>query len=508
MMRFPILLVVLAALAAAPASNAQELILRGGPSILADPTAPEVEAGGVSGFAQVGARFWLTDLFQVQTALGYDNRFTAEGALYVRPFANSPLAVEPYAFAGVGTQFESGHQVGVVPVGIGLQYLLGSSTGIFLEMAGRWHYRKDPTNRINDLDFSFAPTVGVSFDIGRRPAPFFHATRNGDRQPPADLYARQDPPATDAPAGDRAADDVVLVSAITESPAAAWGNLGGRVQDAGDQMALPDGTFIMGLTDEDPLALQTAGLKRVTVSGFYLDKTEVTNGAYREWLRRLSPEERARMTPDASAWERARSSSSFESYFESGRFDEYPVVAVDWHQAQAFCAASGGRLPTEAEWEYAARSGQPGGIFPWPGFEARAPDGTYLANFNPGRGLYAADGYAFTAPVDAFPASPWGLHHMAGNAAEWVADAYTPSYAALSNFNPRHEDAAEPRRVVRGGSWASEEFYIGVGVRDVQKADEATIYTGFRCAYDLAPEDRQRVTSPALTNSYALDPAR
>ena len=143
------------------------------------------------------------------------------------------------------------------------------------------------------------------------------------------------------------------------------------------------------------------------------------------------------------------------------------------------------RLPSEAEWEYAARSGIAGGIYPWPGLEPRNPTGAYMANYNPGRGVYAADGFAFTAPVESFYPSPWGLYHMSGNVAEWVQDSYSASYGALSNFNPTYVDAEEPRRIVRGGSWASDDFYIGVGVRDAQPTNEASIFTGFRCAYGL-----------------------
>ncbi|MDX1741727.1 MAG: SUMF1/EgtB/PvdO family nonheme iron enzyme, partial [Rhodothermales bacterium] len=112
--------------------------------------------------------------------------------------------------------------------------------------------------------------------------------------------------------------------------------------------------------------------------------------------------------------------------------------------------------------------------------------GTYLANYNNGRAGYAADGYAFTAPVDAYQPNGWGFYNMSGNVAEWVEDAYSPTYSVLSDFNPIHEDDAEDLRVVRGGSWASDAFYIGLGVRDAQPRDEASPFVGARCAQDVA----------------------
>ncbi|MBT8401705.1 MAG: formylglycine-generating enzyme family protein, partial [Rhodothermia bacterium] len=136
--------------------------------------------------------------------------------------------------------------------------------------------------------------------------------------------------------------------------------------------------------------------------------------------------------------------------------------------------------------EYAARAGRAGGIYPWSGYEPRDANGRYLANYNNGRSGYAADGYAFTAPVNAYKPNPWGFYNMSGNVAEWVEDAFSPTYSVLSDFNPFHEDSAEVLRVVRGGSWASDAFYIGVGVRDAQPKDQASPFVGVRCAQDVA----------------------
>lgn len=479
-------------------ASSQEVLLRAGPSVLASDSELGETAGAVTPRVDAGARFWLTDLFQVQGTIGYGENVSAEGALYVRPFASPGRTLEPYAFAGTGVMFGSDFdRQTTVPVGIGVDYALTPGASLVGELAGRWMYsRSFPEDLSGDrkvLDFSVIPSVGVSYRFGAQPSPYYRASRENWTPNTEPMRAATMPSeTTPGPAADTTDDEEDDLTEPQRNPATAswqgYGQPASLIEDNGDQIRTADGTFVMGLTDEDPLMLQTAGLKRVTVSGFYLDKHEVSNAEYRAYLSTLSGDARSAATPDAEAWSRAGSASSFEGYFQSDAYADYPVVAVSWEQAVAFCEAHNGRLPTEAEWEYAARSGRPGGIYPWPGFEPRAPSGGYMANFNPGRGLYAADGFAFTAPVDAFPASDWGLHNMSGNAAEWVMDAYTPSYANLSNFNPLYEDENEARHVVRGGSWSSDAFYIGVGVRDAQPADEATIYTGFRCAYEIGAD--------------------
>ena len=257
-----------------------------------------------------------------------------------------------------------------------------------------------------------------------------------------------------------------------------------------DNMVLvPDGSFILGLTDEDPLQLQTAGLRRITLSRFYIEQHEVTNEEYRTYLAEMAPERRAALLPDTTMGQALGNRFSWSEYFRGSAFASHPVVGVTHQQAQQYCAFYGKRLPTEAEWEYAARAGSLGGVYPWLGLEPRGESGDFLANYNPGRGGYAADGHAFTAPVDAFAPSYWEIYNMSGNVAEWCEDTFNPSYAVLSDFNPLYVDESEPRRIVRGGSWASDAFYIGVGVRDAQPADEASPYVGFRCVMDVTEAD-------------------
>lgn len=469
---------------ASPSVSAQSLIVRGGPTIVTNPSAQNAESGEVSANVQLGARFWLTELFQLQGTFGYNNWLTTEGAVYFRPFVRS-MKVEPYAFAGFGLQFDDAARRRVVPAGLGVEYHARPNLGVFFEMAARWQSERIPAAEVNNLDFGIAPSVGVSYKFTRRPDLYVRTDREDYVPPPEEpAYAEAEPTVEQEPSETSMRAYPMMQPTMSAETWSSWTPPQDKVEDRGQQVRVPDGTFVMGLTDEDPLLLQTAGLKRVTVSSFLMDKHEVTNAEYRAFMTQQGGEQSGLM-PDASAWERAGSASTLESYFQNAAYDDYPVVAVTWSQASGFCQSKGGRLPTEAEWEYAARSGLQGNIYPWPGFEPRDPQGNYLANFSPGRGVYAADGFAFTAPVEAFVPTMWGLFNVSGNVAEWVQDSYVASYSSLSNFNPHYEDEGEPRRVVRGGSWASDDFYIGVGVRDAQAADEANIYTGFRCAYNL-----------------------
>ena len=498
-------LVLFGALLGAPAS-AQTLVFKGGPSLLANPSSQYAESGDVAANAHLGARVWLTDLFQLQATVGYADRFTTEAALYVRPFDRG-RTLEPYAFVGYGVMYGDELRRTVFPAGFGVEYATRTDLGVFFEVAGRWQSERHPGLRVNNLDFYIAPSVGVAYKITpQRPALYARGERDGWVAPQREPV-RSEPVAETSARPEEAREDRAEPRTAQAAAWQDWTRSADDVEDLGDRVRIPDGTFIMGLTDEDPLLLQTAGLKRVTISSFILDKHEVSNARYRTYVDSFASTERQRLMPDAGAWSRAGSASTMQEYFLGDAYADYPVVAVTWQQASDYCAQAGGRLPTEAEWEYAARSGIAGGIYPWAGLEPRDAEGTYLANFNPGRGVYAADGYAFTAPVTAFPPTPWGLHNMSGNVAEWVQDSYAASYGALSNFNPAHLDPGEPRRIVRGGSWASDDFYIGVGVRDAQPADEATIFTGFRCAYGLnaAPEAADRGTAQPPADPIGTD---
>ncbi len=254
-------------------------------------------------------------------------------------------------------------------------------------------------------------------------------------------------------------------------------------QTYGDMVRLPTGTFIMGLTDEDVHDREQAGRVVLAMPEYYIDRFEVTNREYLEFV--LDRNDR-NLLPDADAW--GGDEDARNSYLTQSQFEDYPVLGVTWENAREFCEWNGNRrLPTEAEWEYAARAGQVGAVYPWRGFRATDERGRYLANFSP-EGNPAATGYSRTAPVGAFPPNRWGIHDMAGNAAEWVEDAYSPTYdhyeSGQSDPAPFQDDS-EQDRIIRGGSWASNSFDIGVGVRNAQDKDRGNQEVGFRCAASI-----------------------
>ena len=166
--------------------------------------------------------------------------------------------------------------------------------------------------------------------------------------------------------------------------------------------------------------------------------------------------------------------------------DHHPVVHVSWNDAAAFCAWSGARLPTEAEWEYAARGGLEQHHFPW-GDELE-PGGEHRMNAFQGRfpgENTCADGYAGTAPVDAYPPNGYGLHNMTGNVWEWCADWFADDYYAASPADDPNGPAAGTHRVMRGGSYLCHPSYCNryrVDARSASAPDSSTGNLGFRVA--------------------------
>ncbi len=457
---------LLALLFGAESSNGQSFFVNAG-GVFNDPSAsvPTTQSS-----IQVGSRLGLTDMFRVTGLLSMQSATSAEVGLQVWPMRGDGR-VEPYAFIGYGRYLNGGIRQSVVPIGAGLALKVKPQWSINLEVASRTSLLQSQAGSASTLS-ALSPTLGVTYDLkeiipGRRRRS--RGLRNEVARPTADRAARAD-----------RSDDEVAEKPAEDEPTSEPAPV------ASDMLTLQDGMFIMGLADEDPLSMQAAGFKRVTVAAFLLDPQEITNANYRKFLESVGPEQRNAMMPDSTVWHEAGFRFSWRAYFEGTVFDRHPVVAITHSQAQAYCASHGKRLPSEAEWEYAARAGRAGGIYPWQGYEPRNKSGAYLANYNNGRSGYAADGYAFTAPVGAYEPNAWGFYNMSGNVAEWVEDAFSPTYSVLSDFNPIHEDEAEEMRVVRGGSWASDAFYIGVGVRDAQPRDEASPFVGGRCARDVA----------------------
>ncbi len=189
-------------------------------------------------------------------------------------------------------------------------------------------------------------------------------------------------------------------------------------------------------------------------------------------------------------------------YFSHPGFAYYPVVGVTWEQAEAFCHwrtdyflgnnvqdIQKYRLPTEAEWEYAARGGRKMAAYPWGGNYARDKEGCFLANFKPYRGGYSSDTGTSTMQVAQFRPNDYGLFDMAGNVAEWTASSYNTSANAYTHdLNPNLQYKAlndDPdvlkRKVVKGGSWKDISYYLQCGTRTYEYQYERRSYIGFRC---------------------------
>ena len=372
---------------------------------------------------------------------------------------------------------------------------------------------------------------------------------------------------------------------------------------------IPPGTFHMGPSDEDVNYAYTARNKQVSISGFWMDATEITNNEYRRftnWVRDsigaklmgfvkqgsdgneyidwtkaktikwgdkatiekieaiiVTPENRIfgkkeldankivyqsevfnykaaaqnrdatvprsafivkqqiPVYPDSLCWIRDFSYSYNEpmakKYFNHPAYGNYPVVGVNWKQATAFCewrthylnsfleskkrtAESDFRLPTEAQWEYAARGGRSQAPYPWGGLYLRNKKGCLLANFKPGRGNYPEDGGLYTVRADAYWPNDFGLYNMAGNVAEWTSSLYYEgSYNFQHDMNPdvryTAKDSDPPRmkrKVIRGGSWKDVGHFLQTGTRAYEYQDTAKSYIGFRCVIDLPPSQSKR----------------
>jgi formylglycine-generating enzyme required for sulfatase activity len=233
-----------------------------------------------------------------------------------------------------------------------------------------------------------------------------------------------------------------------------------------------------GLDNEKPV-------HTVYVDAFYIDIYEVTNAQYKKFVEATGHRE-----PKGYGFVDGEVKDGFEPwkspYFNG---DNQPVVCVSWHDAMAYAQWVGKRLPTEAEWEYAARDGLEGKKYPW-GDEAPDAGGTYRANYYTGDD--DADGYQYTAPVKGFAPNGYGLYDMAGNVWEWCLDEYQADFYSKS---PRTDPIAGEsipyvinnftsvgtKRVLRGGSWVNYNYYVRVASRYRVIPDVRNATFGFRC---------------------------
>lgn len=356
---------------------------------------------------------------------------------------------------------------------------------------------------------------------------------------------------------------------------------------------VPSGTLLVGPSDQDVNSTFVQRPKTISIVGFYMDETEITNNEYRQfvyWVRdelahkelghveedekgnevvlwdeeidwedealegfylqredklsnreELNPEkltytyrwydwqaaahnkEKGKkrkeffkehkvptVYPDELVWVRDFAYSYNEpiarNYFWHPAYDDYPVVGVDWHMANAFSywrtqlynasleddkeiiSTEDFRLPTEHEWEYAARGGHESAPYPWGGPYIRNAKGCLLANFKPGRGNYPEDGGFYTVKADAYFPNDYGLYNMAGNVAEWTSTAFQENaYSFLHDLNPDYrydateeDDIASKRKVIRGGSWKDIHYFLQTGTRSWEYQDTTKSYVGFR----------------------------
>ncbi len=370
---------------------------------------------------------------------------------------------------------------------------------------------------------------------------------------------------------------------------------------------IPPGTFHMGPSDQDINYAYTARNKQVSISGFWMDATEITNNEYRQftnWVRDsiaaklmgyvkqdqngnemvdwtktikwgdkatieridaiiVTPDNRIfgkkeldakkivyqseifdykaasqnrdvtiprsafiikqqiPVYPDSLCWVRDFAYSYNEpmakKYYNHPAYGNYPVVGVNWKQATAFCewrtnylnaylegkkraTESDFRLPTEAQWEYAARGGRSQAPYPWGGPYLRNRKGCLMANFKPGRGNYPEDGGLYTVRADAYWPNDFGLYNMAGNVAEWTSSLYYEGgYTFQHDMNPdirwNAKDSDPPRmkrKVIRGGSWKDVGYFLQTSTRAYEYQDTAKSYIGFRCVIDLPPSQGKR----------------
>jgi formylglycine-generating enzyme required for sulfatase activity len=274
---------------------------------------------------------------------------------------------------------------------------------------------------------------------------------------------------------------------------------------------IPGGTFRMGNPRDDGYAADGEGpVHEVTVDPFWMDATAVTNARFAAFVDAtgyvteaerfgwsflfhlfLPPALRAGDRPVVAPWWRQVFGADWRHPEGPGsdiakRMD-HPVIHVSWNDAQAYCAWAGTRLPTEAEWEFAARSGRDGERFPWG--NDLIPGGKHQMNVWQGKfpeKNTKADGHLGTAPANAYKPNGYGLHCMTGNVWEWCADRFSPeTYQRGAVSNPTGPEAGDAR-VMRGGSYLCHASYCNryrVDARSSNTPDSSTGNCGFRTVW-------------------------
>ncbi len=300
--------------------------------------------------------------------------------------------------------------------------------------------------------------------------PSFHASLPGTTQ--TSLPATAEPTAVFIPTSTTAA-------TVTPNPTSTPTQISISTQVAeADGMVLvsiPAGEFIMGSSRvDDPQAMEEE-LPQHTVylDAYWIDRSEVTNAQYALCV---ADDGACTKPADFSSLTRSR-------YYGNSAYALYPVVYVSWSQAAAYCAWAGRRLPSEAEWEKAAR-GPDGRIYPWgDDFDGARANYCDINCANGWKDSRYDDGYPDTSPVGDYPdgASRYGALDMAGNVYEWVADWYG-TYGRSGQVNPRGP-AAGLEHIIRGGSWGDDAAHIRAAMRShIPQEEYWTNFIGFRCS--------------------------
>ncbi|WP_373430058.1 formylglycine-generating enzyme family protein [Paenibacillus sp. GD4] len=278
---------------------------------------------------------------------------------------------------------------------------------------------------------------------------------------------------------------------------------------------LEGGTFLMGTDNQEGFPEDGEGpVRSVTLKPFYIDPCTVTNAEFQAFIdatgykteaeqfgwsfvfHLLVPPETAKKvsqvvqkTPwwwnvEGASWKHPEGP---ESSIEAR--PDHPVVHVSWNDAMAYCQWSGKRLPTEAEWEYAARGGLVQKKYPWG--DILKPEGKHMCNIWQGKfpdKNNASDGYQGTAPVRAFEPNGFGLYQVSGNVWEWCSDWFSRDYHLKASTTDPQGPSAGQARVMRGGSYLCHKSYCNryrVAARTANTPDSSTGNIGFRCAADV-----------------------